>query len=325
MDKVMVTGGNGFIGSNFIHHMVKKYPSIKILNIDCLTYAACPKALDDVHQVETIQYDIASTSGNLERLVDQFEPEWVVHFAAESHVDNSIKNPNAFFRTNVEGTLNLLNVLVGARHKPWLLHISTDEVYGSLALGDDPDNKDSFAEHDPIEPNSPYAASKAAAEAFVHAYGATFQLPYIISRSSNNYGPFQHPEKFISKTITNALQDKPIPVYGQGINERDWIYVEENCQALSTLIEYGLPGDVYNIGGNRAVNNLFVVKTILAILEKPESLIKFVADRPGHDLKYKVSTYKMETLGWFPQMAMLNGLEKTCRWFRDNEWFWRKA
>lgn len=331
MSNMIVTGGYGFIGSNFIRYMLAKHPDLHIYNIDKLSYAAnhgnfdSMPVKDAVRHITGYHYDLSIEwiTPVVQRMVENLRPEWVVHFAAESHVDNSIEAPRTFLRDNVTGTLNLLEALRHSSHKAKLFHISTDEVYGSLSLSTDPEIKQSFMEHDQFEPSSPYAASKAAAEMFVHSYGKTFNVPYVMSRCSNNYGPNQFVEKFIPKVITNAFQDKKIPVYGQGINRRDWIHVSDNCAAIEHIMKYGMIGEAYNIGTEETYSNLEIVQHILNVLGKPYDLINHVTDRLGHDMKYQNDCFKLTELGWKPVTNLWDGLLTTIHWYENNEWFWK--
>ena len=314
---ILVTGGAGFIGSNFILYMVNKYPHYRITNLDALTYAA---NLQNVAAVQHhpgyrfVQADITDRAA-VEEIFRQ-GIEAVVHFAAESHVDRSIADPDIFVKTNVLGT----QVLLDAARKynvQKFVHISTDEVYGTLGP------TGYFTETTPLAPNSPYSASKAGSDLLVRAYHETFGLNVNITRCSNNYGPYQYPEKLIPLMICNALQDKPLPVYGDGQNVRDWLHVEDHCRAIDLVLHHGKSGEVYNIGGNNERTNLQIVKTILAELGKPESLITFVEDRPGHDRRYAIDATKIrEELGWRPQYDFETGIKETIRWYRNNREWW---
>jgi len=314
---ILVTGGAGFIGSNFILYMVNKYPHYRITNLDVLTYAA---NLQNVAAVQHhpgyrfVQADITDRAA-VEEIFRQ-GIEVVVHFAAESHVDRSIADPDIFVKTNVLGTQVLLDA-ARKYHVQKFVHISTDEVYGTLGP------TGYFTETTPLAPNSPYSASKAGSDLLVRAYHETFGLNVNITRCSNNYGPYQYPEKLIPLMICNALQDKPLPVYGDGQNIRDWLYVEDHCRAIDLVLHHGASGEVYNIGGNNERTNLQIVKTILAELGKPESLITFVEDRPGHDRRYAIDATKIrEELGWRPQYDFETGLKETIRWYRNNREWW---
>ena len=322
--KVLVTGGAGFIGGNFVHHMVNKYPDYQIVNLDLLTYAGnleTLKPVEDKPNYKFVKGDIADEAF----IMDLFEKEKfdvVVNFAAESHVDRSIEDPGIFVQTNVMGT----RVLLDASRKFGVKRyhqVSTDEVYGDLPL-DRPDLF--FTENTPIHTSSPYSASKASADLFVLAYHRTFGTPVTVSRCSNNYGPYHFPEKLIPLMIANALNDKPLPVYGKGENVRDWLYVEDHdhCEAIDLIIHKGKVGEVYNIGGHNERTNLQVVQTILKALDKPESLIKYVKDRPGHDRRYAIDPTKIETeLGWKPKYNFDTGIAQTIQWYLDNEDWWK--
>jgi len=312
-----VTGGCGFIGSNFIRFLLREAPDVEIVNLDALTYAGNPENLKDIENDKRytfIRGDIADAD-IVERAVAGVS--FVVNFAAESHVDRSIHSPGIFLKTNVHGTLVLLEAaLEGVKR---FMQVSTDEVYGSLG----PEGK--FTETTPLSPNSPYSASKASADLLVRAFHKTFGLDTVITRCSNNYGPYQFPEKLIPLMITNALEDKELPVYGDGRNIRDWIYVEDHCRAIWTALEKGAAGEVYNIGGGNEIENIELVKIILQILDKPEKLIKFVNDRPGHDRRYAIDCSKLEReFGWKPRIPFDKGLEKTIRWYLDNREWWQR-
>ena len=320
--KVLVTGGAGFIGGNFVHHMVNKYPDYQIVNLDLLTYAGnleTLKPVEDKPNYKFVKGDIADEAF----IMDLFEKEKfdvVVNFAAESHVDRSIEDPGIFVQTNVMGT----RVLLDASRKFGVKRyhqVSTDEVYGDLPL-DRPDLF--FTENTPIHTSSPYSASKASADLFVLAYHRTFGTPVTVSRCSNNYGPYHFPEKLIPLMIANALNDKPLPVYGNGENVRDWLHVSDHCEAIDLIIHKGKVGEVYNIGGHNERTNLQVVQTILKALDKPESLIKYVKDRPGHDRRYAIDPTKIETeLGWKPKYNFDTGIAQTIQWYLDNEDWWK--
>ncbi len=311
--KILVTGGAGFIGSNFIRYFLKKYPDAAVLNLDKLTYAG---NLDNLAEVgshpryEFVRGDIADDS-LVEKLL-QNPLDAVVHFAAESHVDRSIADAQEFIRTNIQGTFTLLEACRRNRI-PRFLHVSTDEVYGSV----EPEKW--VDEASPLCPNSPYAASKAASDLLIRSFFKTYAFPAIITRSSNNYGPNQFPEKLIPLMIANALEGKKVPVYGDGLNERDWIYVEDHCCALDLVLRSGRPGEVYNIASGCPVPNLEIVRRVLKILGKSEDLIEFVADRLGHDRRYAPSTSKISgELRWRPTVGLDEGLSRTVAWYREN-------
>ena len=320
--KILVTGGAGFIGGNFVHHMVNKYPDYEIVNLDLLTYAGNLETLKPVENKPNYKFykgDIADK----EFIMDLFEKEKfdiVVSFAAESHVDRSITNPEIFVHSNVLGTVTLLDA--SRKYGVKRYHqVSTDEVYGDLPL-DRPDLF--FTETTPLHTSSPYSSSKASADLFVLAYHRTFGLPVTISRCSNNYGPYHFPEKLIPLMISRALADEELPVYGKGENVRDWLHVSDHCQAIDLIIHKGRVGEVYNVGGHNERTNLEVVKTILKALNKPESLIKYVTDRPGHDMRYAIDPTKLETeLGWKPQYTFDTGIQQTIQWYLDNKEWWQ--
>jgi dTDP-glucose 4,6-dehydratase len=311
--KILVTGGAGFIGSNFIHYFLRTYPESTVLNLDKLTYAGNLDNLSDLEAHPGYQFirgDICDADCVRDTLAQRIEA--VVHFAAESHVDRSIADAREFIRTNVQGTCTLLEASRRAK-LPRFLHISTDEVYGTLRPGE-------YAhEQSPLQPNSPYAASKAASDLLVRSFWQTYRFPALVTRSSNNYGPYQFPEKLIPLMITNALEGKPLPVYGDGLNERDWIYVEDHCRALDRVLHAGRPGEIYNIGFGPPLTNLNVVRGLLRILNKSEEQIKFVEDRPGHDRRYALDTGKIRReLGWEPTVTFEEGLLRTVEWYRSH-------
>ena len=319
--KIIVTGGAGFIGSNFVIHMVKKYPEHEIVNLDLLTYAGNLENLTEVEKAPNYKFirgDIADRKFVFD-LFEQEKPDIIVNFAAESHVDRSITDPESFVRTNVMGTTTLLDACKEYGIKRFH-QVSTDEVYGDLPL-DRPDLF--FTEETPLHTSSPYSSSKASADLFVMAYHRTFGIPVTISRCSNNYGPYQFPEKLIPLIISRALADEELPGYGTGENVRDWLHVSDHCVAIDLILEKGRVGEVYNIGGHNERTNLEVVKTILKALDKPESLIRFVKDRPGHDRRYAIDPTKMETeLGWKPQYVFDTGMKQTIQWYLDNKEWW---
>ncbi len=320
MKKILVTGGAGFIGSNFIRAMLNGRDDVSIVNYDLLTYAGRLDNLDDVEKSARYAFvrgDICDAVA-LKSLFGEHGFDAVAHFAAESHVDNSISGPARFVSTNVLGTHTLLQAAkeaweagrgdFGARR---FVHVSTDEVYGSLGEGEG-----RFTESTPLAPNSPYSASKAGSDLLARAYFETYGFPVIVTRCSNNYGPYQFPEKLIPLMITNALKNRPLPVYGDGLNVRDWIHVADHCRAVKTVLEKGRVGEVYNIGGNNEMRNVDIVKLILSILEKPESLISYVTDRPGHDRRYAIDASKiMGELGWKPEVEFEAGIRETIKWY----------
>jgi len=320
--KVLVTGGCGFIGSNFIRYLLKTYPDVSLINVDKLTYAGNLENLTDLSsspRYHFIRGDIADAP-KVEELI-QKGLDAIVNFAAESHVDRSIEDPSAFIKTNVFGTFVLLEAVRKAFPKQRIrfLHISTDEVYGSLGeLG-------AFKEDTPLAPNSPYAASKASADMLARSYHRTYGLPILITRCSNNYGPYQFPEKLIPLMISNALEDREVPIYGDGLNIRDWIYVEDHCRALDRVLQQGAEGGVYNVGGRSERTNLTVAHTVLDCLGKPHSLIRFVADRPGHDRRYAINFSKIEReLGWKPTVSFEEGIRQTIDWYQSCRQWWKK-
>lgn len=320
MKTILVTGGAGFIGSNFIRYMLNKYEDYKIINLDLLTYAGNLENLKDVEDnpnYEFIKGDIADRE-LVNNLFEKYKFDYVINFAAESHVDRSIEDPGIFVKTNIMGT----QVLLDAAKKYGIekyLQVSTDEVYGALG------STGMFTEKIPLAPNSPYSASKASADLLVRAYYKTFGLPVNITRCSNNYGPYQFPEKLIPLMIVNALEDKDLPVYGDGLQVRDWLHVKDHCSAIDTVLHKGKIGEVYNIGGNNEKKNIEIVKLILEKLGKPESLIKYVKDRPGHDRRYAIDNTKITTeLGWEPSYTFEQGMEETIQWYLDNRDWWEK-
>ena len=319
--KLLVTGGAGFIGGNFVHHMVNKYPEYQIVNLDLLTYAGnleTLKPVEDKPNYHFVKGDIADEPFIM-NLFEKEQFDIVVNFAAESHVDRSITDPGIFVQTNVMGTRVLLDASKKYGVKRYH-QVSTDEVYGDLPL----DRTDLyFTEETPIHTSSPYSSSKASADLFVLAYYRTFGLPVTISRCSNNYGPYQFPEKLIPLIISRALADEELPVYGKGENVRDWLHVQDHCEAIDLIIHKGRVGEVYNVGGHNERSNLDVVKTILRALGKPESLIRFVTDRPGHDMRYAIDPTKLENeLGWKPKYTFDTGIQQTIQWYLDNREWW---
>ncbi len=314
MNRIVVTGGCGFIGSNYVRHLLATDPTVTIVNLDKLTYAGNPENLADLAADPRYQFvhgDIAHADA-VDRALSG-GADAIVHFAAESHVDRSILDSGPFMRTNVLGTQVLLDAV--RRHRvPRMVHVSTDEVYGSLGPTG-ASNEDS-----PLVPNSPYAASKAAADLLVRSYVRTYGVPAIVTRCSNNYGPYQFPEKLIPLFITNLLRDEPVPVYGDGLQVRDWIHVQDHCAAIDLVRRCGRSGDIYNIGGHCEKTNLELTHLLLDILDRPRSLIRFVADRPGHDRRYALDCSKLEReLGWRPTIAFEQGLRDTVRWYREHE------
>ncbi len=315
--KILITGGAGFIGSNFVRYLLNKYPDYEIVNLDKLTYSGNPENLRDAENNPNYRFirgDICD-----KKTVDGIVSDGVgtiLNFAAESHVDRSILGPESFIKTDIYGTYTLLEATRRHNLKKYI-QISTDEVYGSVEEG-------SFKETDPLNPSSPYAASKASADLLCLSYFTTYKLPVIITRSSNNYGPYQFPEKLIPLFITNALENKSLPLYGDGLNVRDWLYVLDNCQAIDLILHKGRIGEIYNVGADNERTNIEITKAILKILEKSEDLIKRVKDRPGHDRRYSLDSTKIRELGWRPEYNFEKALRKTVDWYRNNESWWRK-
>jgi dTDP-glucose 4,6-dehydratase len=326
--QLLVTGGLGFIGSNLVHYILKNHPDYTVINLDAVTYAGHPENLQDVASHPRYRF----VKGKIEdrSLVDRIVSgqlygsiHGIINLAAETHVDRSIHDPAVFVHTNILGTQVLLEAAFTQAQKSAgqsgasamrFVQVSTDEVYGSLGP------TGYFTEETPLAPNSPYSASKTAADLLCRAYFHTYGLPVMITRCSNNYGPYQHPEKLIPLFITNALQDKPVPVYGDGLNVRDWLHVEDHCQAIDLVFHRGRPGEVYNIGGNNERQNIEITKLILSQLGKPESLIKYVTDRPGHDRRYAIDSSKIQReLGWEPAHTFETGIKETVKWYRDNQ------
>ncbi len=320
--RILVTGGCGFIGSNFIRYCLKTYPNYSLINVDKLTYAGNPENLSDISdspRYHFIRADIADPV-QMEEVIGK-GIDAIVNFAAESHVDRSIEDPSAFIKTNVFGTFVLLEAIrkVFPQQRIRFLHISTDEVYGSLG------ETGAFTEETPPAPNSPYSASKTAADMLVRSYYKTYGLPVLITRCSNNYGPYQFPEKLIPLMISNAIEDRELPIYGDGMHVRDWIYVEDHCRALDVVLHHGREGEIYNIGGQSERPNLVVAQTILDRLGKPHSLIRHVADRLGHDRRYAIDFSKIRReLGWNPTLSFEEGIRLTIEWYQAHQDWWRK-
>jgi dTDP-glucose 4,6-dehydratase len=315
--KLLITGGAGFIGSNFILHMMNSHPEVEIINLDLLTYAG---NLNNLHEIEKnarytfIKGDICDPD-RVNAILKKHSVDAIVHFAAESHVDRSITKASEFVRTNVLGTQNLLEC---ARHHPVtrFIHISTDEVYGSRLKG-------SFKETDILSPSSPYSASKAGSDLLALSYFSTYQLPVIITRCTNNFGPFQYPEKLIPLFVTNLIANRKVPVYGTGKNIRDWIHVSDHCRAVDFLLKRGSVGEIYNIGGGNEKTNIEITEKILKLLKKDESSIEYVPDRPGHDFRYSLDCTKLRKMGWKPHYSFEEGLKDTVEWYVRNEGWWR--
>jgi dTDP-glucose 4,6-dehydratase len=315
---ILVTGGAGFIGSNFVRYVLKKRPQDRIINVDLLTYAGNLANLKDVQDHSSYAFEKADICDRhaMERIIKQHNVEAIINFAAESHVDRSIEGAAEFVRTNVVGTQTLLDIAKQCKLIRFL-QVSTDEVYGSLG------NAGLFTEETPLHPNSPYSASKAAADMLALAYQHTFSLPVVITRCSNNYGPFQFPEKLIPLMIANALNDKPLPVYGDGKNVRDWLHVDDHCSAIDSVFHDGRVGEVYNIGGSNEWVNIDIVKLVLKLVMKPETLITFVQDRLGHDRRYAIDSSKIRReLNWKPVYTFERGIDETVRWYLENRKWW---
>ena len=322
MKKILGTGGAGFIGSNFIFYLMKTHPEDRVICLDKLTYAGNLSTLAPVMEDERFRFvklDICDREG-VNRLFEEEHPEIVVNFAAESHVDRSIDHPEVFLQTNIVGTSVLMDA---CRHYgiERFHQVSTDEVYGDLPL-DRPDLF--FTESTPLHTSSPYSASKASADLLVQAYHRTYGLPVTISRCSNNYGPYHFPEKLIPLMIINCLHNRPLPVYGEGLNVRDWLYVEDHCRAIDLIVRRGTPGEVYNVGGHNEMRNIDIVRLICRALGKPESLITYVADRKGHDMRYAIDPSKIHReLGWLPETKFAEGIRKTIAWYLAHEDWWQ--
>ncbi len=318
---IIVTGGAGFIGSNFIFYELKNHPEDRIVCLDKLTYAGNLSTLESVMDNPSFRFvkaDICDREA-VYKLFEEEKPDILINFAAESHVDRSIENPGVFLETNIMGTATLMDACrkygITRYHQ-----VSTDEVYGDLPL-DRPDLL--FTEETPIHTSSPYSSSKAAADLLVLAYHRTYGLPVSISRCSNNYGPYHFPEKLIPLMIANALADKPLPVYGEGLNVRDWLYVEDHCKAIDMIARKGRVGEVYNVGGHNEMTNIDIVKLICKMLDKPESLITYVTDRKGHDMRYAIDPTKITNeLGWYPETKFADGIKKTVAWYLENREWW---
>jgi len=315
--KLLVTGGAGFIGSNFIRHMMKTHPDDEIVNLDALTYAGNPDNLKDINNDPRYTFARGNICDNklVNTILERHKIDTIVHFAAESHVDRSIADASAFVKTNVLGTHTLLDA--ARRHAiRKFIHISTDEVYGSIPEG-------SFKETDILTPSSPYSSSKAGSDLLAHSYFTTYNLPVIITRCTNNFGPCQYPEKLIPLFVTNLIDGKKVPVYGSGKNIRDWIHVNDHCRAVDFLLHKGNSGEIYNIGGGSERTNREITEKILELLRKDESMIEYVTDRPGHDFRYSLDCSKLRALGWKPCHPFEEGLEDTVNWYVQNEWWWR--
>ena len=312
--KLLVTGGCGFIGSNFIHIMLEKYLDCEIINLDKLTYAGNPANLKDIENYPNYSFikgDICDPHV-VEKAMENVDT--VVHFAAESHVDRSIEDGSVFVRTNVLGTNTLLNCALGSDIKKFI-HVSTDEVYGSIENG-------SFTEEDNLKPSSPYSSSKAGSDLLAISYHTTYGLPVTLTRCTNNFGPYQYPEKLIPLFITNLMEGKQVPVYGTGLNVRDWIYVDDHCSGIDFVLNNGNSGEVYNIGGGSELTNLEITYHILEILGKDKSMIRYVEDRKGHDFRYSLDCTKLKKMGWKPEYDFKTALSNTVKWYIENRWWW---
>ncbi|CAH2464978.1 MULTISPECIES: dTDP-glucose 4,6-dehydratase [Bacillus] len=318
--KILVTGGAGFIGSNFIHYMLKNYETYKIINYDALTYSGNlnnVKSIQDNPNYSFIKGKIQNGE-LLEHIINERDVQIIVNFAAESHVDRSIENPIPFYDTNVIGTVTLLELVKKYPHIK-LVQVSTDEVYGSLG------KTGKFTEETPLAPNSPYSSSKASADMIALSYYKTYQLPVIVTRCSNNYGPYQYPEKLIPLMVTNALEGKNLPLYGDGLNVRDWLHVTDHCSAIDVVLHKGRLGEVYNIGGNNEKTNVDVVEQIINLLGKTKKDIEFVTDRLGHDRRYAIDAQKMKNeFDWEPKYTFEQGLKETVEWYENNTEWWRR-
>ena len=316
--KLLITGGLGFIGSNFVRYILKKYPDYEIINLDKITYAGNPENLKDVEndpRYKFVKGDICDRE-LVNDLVSRKKPDAILNYAAESHVDRSILDPDAFIKTDIFGTHTLLEAVRNHKIEKYI-QISTDEVYGSIEKG-------LFIEESPLKPNSPYASSKAGADLLVRAYFKTYGLPVLITRSSNNYGPYQYPEKLIPLFITNLIEGKKVPLYGDGLNVRDWLYVLDNCSGIDTVLHNGKVGEIYNIGADNEKTNKEITEIILKQLGKDESSIEHVKDRPGHDRRYALDYTKLKNLGWKPEYDFEPAIKETIEWYKNNPVWWKK-
>lgn len=314
--KVVVTGGLGFIGSNFTRHLLGRYSDVEVVNVDAMKYGSNPSNLKDIEEDERYNF-VRGDITDYELMANLIKnTDVVVNFAAESHVDRSIASPYSFVHSNVLGVFTILEAVRKNNPDARLVHISTDEVYGDILQG-------SFREDNSLKPSSPYSASKAAADMFVLAYARTYGIHAVITRCTNNYGPYQFPEKLIPKTIIRASMNLKIPIYGTGRNVRDWIYVTDHCEAIDLIMKEGEKGEIYNISSGEEKTNLEVVRTVLDIMGRDESLIEFVEDRPGHDIRYSLDSSKMRELGWKPKHSFKEGIRKTVEWYLENEWWWK--
>jgi dTDP-glucose 4,6-dehydratase len=314
---LLVTGGSGFIGSNFIRHMLNSHSDCEIINLDALTYAGNPDNLNDIEKTPRYTFIRGNICDRIlvNSILEKYPIDAIIHFAAESHVDRSITEASAFVRTNVLGTHSLLECARDHNIQKFI-HISTDEVYGST-------RNTSFRETDILSPSSPYSASKAGSDLLALSYFKTFGLPVVVSRCTNNFGPYQFPEKLIPLFITNLICGKKVPVYGTGKNVRDWIHVSDHCRAVEFLLDHGTPGEIYNVGGGNERTNLEITEKILELLNKDESMIEYVTDRPGHDFRYSLDCGKLHSLGWSPRYSFEDGLKDTVTWYTRNARWWR--
>lgn len=316
--KLLITGGLGFIGSNFIRYILNKYKDYEVINLDKMTYAGNPANLQDIDmdsRYEFIKGDICDQD-LVNDTVSDYKPDAIINFAAETHVDRSILDPDAFIKTDILGTHNLLEAVKNHQIKKYV-QISTDEVYGSIEKG-------LFIEESPLKPNSPYSASKTGADLLVRAYFKTYELPVLITRSSNNYGPYQYPEKIIPLFITNLIEEKKVPLYGDGLNIRDWLYVLDNCSGIDMVLHKGKIGEIYNIGADNEKTNKEITEIILKELSKDESSIEYVKDRAGHDRRYALDSTKLKKLGWKPEYNFEKAMKETIEWYKNNPDWWKK-
>jgi len=316
--KLLITGGLGFIGSNFIRHIMNKYPDYWVINLDKMTYAGNPENLKDIEKDPHYKFvrGCITNEDLVNELVSSERPDVIIHFAAESHVDRSIHGSLDFIHTNVMGTRVLLDAAKNYKIERFI-YISTDEVYGDIEVG-------SFKEDDPFAPNSPYSASKAAGDLLSRAYFKTFKVPVLITRSSNNYGPYQYPEKLMPLFITNILEGKKVPLYGDGLNIRDWLYVLDNCSGIDMILHRGKDGEAYNIGGDNERTNREITEIILKELDKDESWIEYVKDRPGHDRRYSLNSEKIKKLGWQPKYDFETAIKEKVDWYKNNVDWWKR-
>ena len=314
---ILVTGGAGFIGSNFIHYWAAAHPDWTIINLDKLTYAGNLENLREVERQPGYRFVLGDIADRqlVEPLVS--ESDYVVNFAAETHVDRSIHNAGDFILTDVFGTFVLLEAMRASERTRRFIQISTDEVYGAIEAG-------SASETDPLAPRNPYAASKAGADRLAYSYFITYETPVIVTRASNNYGPRQYPEKIVPLFVTNAIEDKPLPIYGDGLQVRDWLHAEDHCRAIDCILEKGVDGETYNVGGGHELTNIELTKKVLDLLDKPSDLIRHVTDRPGHDRRYSLDTTKLRGLGWETRVPFDEGLESTVQWYRDHPEWWQR-